>query len=139
MLKDILFSNDTLRATKAALDVYSERGRVHAGNIANAETPGYRSQEVRFEDDLKMALQTSKGGRMAQTDARHLGGSTEMPKGYRAYRNPESAWNSNGENDVDIDREMADVARNTLRYTVAAEKVRQAYQGMRKAIHGRPV
>ena len=33
--------------------------------------------------------------------------------------------------------EMADIADNTLRYTVAADLVSRAYQGMRKAIRGR--
>lgn len=33
------------------------RGRVIAGNIANQNTPGYRRQEVLFEDQLLAALE----------------------------------------------------------------------------------
>lgn len=139
MLNDILFSGRTLATTKRALDVYSERERVHARNIANAETPGYRSQEVRFEEDLQLALRTPGGGRLETTNEGHLGGAGELPQPRTTWRNPESEWNANGINDVDIDREMGDIARTTMRFTVAAEMVRQAYQGMRKAIYGRPM
>jgi flagellar basal-body rod protein FlgB len=139
MLNDILFSGRTLQTSKNALEVYSDRERVHARNIANAETPGYRSQQVRFEEDLQLALRTDTDGHLATTNPRHVGGGEALPHGTVEYRNPESEWNANGVNDVDIDREMADVARNTMRFTVTAELVRQAYQGLRKAIHGRPV
>jgi flagellar basal-body rod protein FlgB len=139
MLNDILFSDRTLSATKRALDVYTERDKVLARNIANAETPGYRAQDVRFEDDLRLALRAASGGRLETTNERHLGGTSELPAGKLEYRTPPSQWNSNGINDVDIDREMGDVARNTMRFTVAAEMVRQAYQDMRKAIYGRPI
>ncbi|MBZ0267612.1 flagellar basal body rod protein FlgB [bacterium] len=139
MLNDILFSSRTLQTSKNALEVYSDRERVHARNIANAETPGYRSQQVRFEEDLQLALRTSSEGHLATTDPRHVGGGNQLPHGTVEYRKPASEWNTNGVNDVDIDREMADVAQNTMRFTVTAEMVRQAYQGLRKAIHGRPV
>lgn len=139
MLNDVLFSSRTLSTSKNALDVYADRERVLARNIANAETPGYRSQQVRFEEDLQLALRGASDGHMATTDPGHIGGGEKLPHGTVEYRNPESAWNTNGVNDVDVDREMADVARNTMRFTVTAELVRQAYQGLRKAIHGRPV
>lgn len=134
---DGLFNYTTLQASKQALDVYAERGRVHARNIANAETPGYRSQEVRFEDDLQLALRTTGKGGLERTHERHLGLTGNIPGGRLQFRNPTSAWNQNGINDVDIDREMTDVARNTMRFTVAADMVRKTYEGMRKAISGR--
>jgi flagellar basal-body rod protein FlgB len=134
----ILFSTRSLAATKQALDVYAARGRVHARNVANAETPGYRAQEVRFEDDLRLALRTTGEGRLARTQERHLPARGDLPDGRIVARNPGGPWSANGVNDVEIDREMAEIARNTERYTVAAEMVRRAYEGLRKAIHGRP-
>jgi flagellar basal-body rod protein FlgB len=137
MIDKILFDQQTLSATKRALDVYAERGRVYARNVANAETPGYRAQEVRFEDDLQLALRTAGAGQLARTDARHLPTEGAMPSGRVEQRNPGSVWSGNGINDVEIDKEMADIARNTTRFTVAAEMVRRTYDGLRKAIQGR--
>lgn len=139
MIDRILFGSRSLVATKQALDVYAERGRVHARNVANAETPGYRAQEVRFEDDLKLALRTTGEGRLARTQERHLPAAGSLPGTRVAARNPPGAWSGNGINDVEIDHEMAEIARNTTRFTVAAEMVRRTYEGLRKAIHGRAV
>lgn len=36
-----------------AMDVYTLRQRVTAGNIANVDTPGYTRSGVRFEDELR--------------------------------------------------------------------------------------
>ena len=137
MIDRFLFSSSTLATQKRALDVYAQRGRVHARNVANAETPGYRAQEVRFEDDLQLALRTTGKGSMAATHEKHFGAKSELPAGKLGVRNPSSRWTSNGVNDVEIDREMADIAANTLRYTVSAELVSRAYSGIRKAIRGR--
>jgi flagellar basal-body rod protein FlgB len=137
MIERLIFGQPTLDVVKRSLDVYADRGKVHARNVANAETPGYRAQEVRFEEDLQLALRTGAEGRLAATDDRHLGAAGGLPPGKLAARNPESVWTASGQNDVEIDREMADIARNTMRFTVAAQMVARAYEGMRKAIHGR--
>ena len=139
MIDRILFGGTNLNVLKRALGVYSDRAKVHARNVANAETPGYRSQEIRFESDLRMALRTGGEYQPERTHPSHLGADSSFPAGELIDRNPTSAWNGNGVNDVDIDREMADIADNTLRYTVASELVRRAYQGMRNAIRGRAV
>ncbi len=138
MIDRILFSSKTLATQKRALDAYAERGRVHARNVANAETPGYRAREVRFEEDLQLALRTTGDGRLSTTSEKHIGHADQLPGGRLEFRNS-SPWAGNGINDVEIDREMADIAANTLRYTVSADLVSRAYSGLRKAIHGRPV
>ncbi len=136
MIDRILFSTKTLTTQKRALDTYAQRGRVHARNVANAETAGYRASEVRFEEDLQLALRTTGEGRLSTTSDKHIGGADDLPGGRLEFRNP-SAWTGNGINDVEIDREMADIAANTLRYTVSVDLVSRTYAGMRKAIRGR--
>lgn len=137
MIDRILFGQEKLRVLKSALGAYAERGRVHAANVANAETPGYKAREVRFEEDLNLALRTRGHGHLARTDGRHLPGPSSFPGGEVVARNPTSDVSGNGINDVEIDREMADIAENTLRYTVAAELVARTYSGMKAAIRGR--
>jgi flagellar basal-body rod protein FlgB len=137
MIQKMLFSEEKLRVLKSALNAYSERGRVHAANVANAETPGWRSREVRFEEDLQLALRTRNGAQVARTSAGHLPGTSLLPQGEVHTRNPTSAISGNGINDVEIDREMADLAENTIKFTVAAELVARTYAGMKAAIRGR--
>lgn len=49
-----------------------QKQAVAAGNLANADTPGYRTKEVRFSDALENELLSSRS--LTTTDARHLGG-----------------------------------------------------------------
>ena len=51
------------------LDVYAQRHRVVAGNVANVETQGYSSRELRFEEYLEGASLRLQG---ARTHVGHL-------------------------------------------------------------------
>lgn len=137
MIDSMLFGTKTLGVVKQALDVYADRNRVHARNIANAETPGYRAQEVGFEEQMQMALRNGASTSIERTQTEHFGTHGEFPGGTLRARNAESEWTASGFNDVEIDREMSDLARNQMRFSVAAEMVSRAYSGMQKAIHGR--
>ena len=106
MIDRILFGGRKLGVLKGALAAYAERGRVHAANIANADTPGYRAQQVRFEDDLRLALRTQSSGRLERTDVRHLGPSGELPRGRVEPREAQSGA---------LDPETHAVARHTRR------------------------
>lgn len=139
MIDKVLFGDGKLSVLKSALGAYSERGRVHAANVANAETPGFQSREVSFEEDLNLALRTRDGGSLERTNEHHLPSSSTLPEGRVVMRHPTSAASGNGINDVEIDREMADIAENTLRYTVAAELVARTYSGLKAAIRGRAI
>lgn len=45
-----------------AMDAYALRQKITSANIANADTPGYKRSEVRFEDQLQQAQATKKSG-----------------------------------------------------------------------------
>lgn len=51
-----MFADGTMAALEVALSGVAERQRVAAHNIANLNTPGFRSSRVVFEDDLARAL-----------------------------------------------------------------------------------
>ncbi|MDG2112279.1 MAG: flagellar basal body protein [Actinomycetota bacterium] len=48
-------SDFTMQTASTALDGLSQRAKVRANNIANAETPGYRAGRVDFEAALRAA------------------------------------------------------------------------------------
>jgi len=48
------------------MNASSLRGRVIAGNIANQNTPGFKRQEVQFEDSLREALASGNPRAMAR-------------------------------------------------------------------------
>lgn len=108
MIQD-LFTDKSAMALSRALDGYAMRQRAIANNIANAETPGFHRSEVTFETDLKSALETWGTQRSVKKLAEL------RPEMELDLDSPEKP---NG-NNVNIDKEMAGLARNSLSYRAA--------------------
>lgn len=129
-----MFQRAHLESLKTALDVYARRHRVTADNVANVQTAGYRAQEYRFEELLAGATDRLRGVR---TDPAHL------PVGGRALDDTQGEiveqqrGFDNGTNDVDIDREMSELATSDLSYRLATRLLSMRYGLLRGAITGR--
>lgn len=99
-----------------ALTLRSERQRLIASNIANADTPGYVARDMNFAQALREATgQLPVAGQMKTTAAGHL----QPLAGARAEPNltyATAAQTSLDRNTVDMDRERASFADNTVKY-----------------------
>ncbi|MBD3221074.1 flagellar basal body rod protein FlgB [bacterium] len=136
MIAREIFDTARLGDLKKALDVYASRHRVVADNIANVETAGYSARELRFEQYLADASLRLEG---ARTDANHLDlGRRDLDRARPEVHETGSDFD-NGINNVDIDREMTDLATNDLSYRLATRLLSMKYQNLRSAIRGRSV
>jgi len=118
----------TLTRLEQSLDVRLVEHNVLAGNVANADTPGYRPKELDFSQAMAAAQQASATDGMAATDARHLDASGGTMDGSRAtsaatmlIRQGGGSSPSIDGNEVDIDRVMAGLAENGLQYGASAK------------------
>lgn len=133
MLKTGIFDQNHLTTLKKAVDAYARRHQVTAQNIANIESPGYRSRKLKFEELLTGAGASIEGYR---THENHIpigqqGIGDVDPLSFEADSNYD-----NGVNNVDIDAEMADLATNDLSYRLATRLLSQRYSTLRSAIKG---
>lgn len=94
------------------LRLQSERQRVLASNIANADTPGYQARELDFSQALHTAMQ-AKAVTPAVTRAGHIG--LSMPTTTLALTYARPAQTNLDGNTVDMDRERASFAQNTVK------------------------
>ncbi len=130
-----------------ALKLRSERQRILASNIANADTPGYQARDINFRDALRDAtshiLQRDPSNtaqqpadRPAVTHAGHIAGSVATAAGNSSllYRLPTQA--SFDSNTVDVDRETANLAENTLKYEATLRFLNGQIKSMNLAING---
>lgn len=103
-----------------ALSLRSERQRLIASNIANADTPGYVARDMDFAKALQAATGTMSAGQAM--DARHpghIGSAAVNLSGGRiggALTYATSSQTSLDRNTVDMDRERASFADNTVKY-----------------------
>ncbi|OWQ91329.1 flagellar basal body rod protein FlgB [Roseateles aquatilis] len=91
-----------------ALTLRAERQRLLASNIANADTPGYQSRDMDFAKALREA--TSPMASPADSNQ------TLTQRTQNALQNSLSAMTSMDSNTVDMDRERASFADNTVKY-----------------------
>jgi flagellar basal-body rod protein FlgB len=125
----------SLKLREKALDAAWLRNEVIAHNIANVDTPGFKKSTVEFEEHLENALGNSsfKG---FTTDSRHIRiGSGDVNnvkiRVKKNYRNLSTRLDGNN---VDIDSEMASLAKNNIRYSTLVQSISNGYQRLMSVI-----
>jgi flagellar basal-body rod protein FlgB len=109
-----------------AMSVNSLRYQVSANNIANAEVPNYKRQEVNFESELKKAFDSEKNPsnfELATNDERHIQVSQKMDfrdVQPRRVTDWTTTANANG-NNVDPESEAMNVMKIQLNYRLLAQ------------------
>ena len=134
-LDKVIFNKTKVPVLNAVLDVTQLRQRVIANNIANVATKGYRKKSVRFQEFLDSFTRKPpvEGQRM---DARHI--PIPKPTANPEVYQPETGLNDSGLNNVDVDREMADLAENHLFFNAGQRLISRQFDGLKKSITGRP-
>jgi flagellar basal-body rod protein FlgB len=115
----------TIDLIHRTLDARTVRGTVIANNIANAEVPNFKRQEVNFESELRRALDSEAQKpvvELARTDSRHI--SNYNPKDYRDVE-PRRVLDyltttKNNGNNVDAEQELQLWVQNQMMYSLLA-------------------
>lgn len=130
-----LWDTPSLGMMERTLDAAVFRQKVIANNVANVDTPYFKRSDVFFEELLSKELnKTSIQGR--RTDARHIPiGRTVAPVQPEVAQDETTMMNNNL-NNVDIDYEMALLAKNQLRYNVLIGQVNHDLKHYRTAMNG---
>jgi flagellar basal-body rod protein FlgB len=98
------------------LDVTAYRQGVVSGNIANIDTPGYRTQDINFKQELDKALQNPEAP--VTPRPQQVPGLLERPDG----------------NNVNIDREGLLLAQTQLQFTTGVALLRSELKRISMAI-----
>lgn len=121
-----------------ALLVRVRRAEILASNLANADTPHYKSRDLDFKDALRQtAPDTSVTNpiRLISTHAGHAAGADHSSFGMTAlYRVPTQA--SLDGNTVDADVERSEFTKNSLAYLVTLRLLGGKFKSMLSAIKG---
>ena len=94
------------------MTLLSARQKVVAANIANADTPGYKTRDIDFQAELQNALSSSPPA------------VSEVP-GLKV---------KNDGNNVSLDRESRLLAENGMRFNLASNLLRSEVQSTRAAL-----
>jgi flagellar basal-body rod protein FlgB len=98
------------------MDLLSMRQKLVSSNIANADTPGYKTQDFDFQSSFQSMLD---GGSPQQANVTGL-------------------ETKNDGNNVDLDREARLLAENSMRFSVASGLMKSAILQVKEAIKEGP-
>ena len=121
-----------------ALALRSRRNELLAGNIANADTPGYKARDF----DFRSAMRSAQAGNasslaMTTTDAGHMAvreGGAPGADPVVKYRIPQQP--SVDGNTVEADVEQANYAENVVGYQASLMFLNRKIRGLQLAIKG---
>lgn len=125
----------TLQALTASLKFRQLRQELHASNIANAETPGYKAKKLDFEEALARALDVDDQLAMKSSDSRHfdVGGGSFNNLQPEVYEESNGIVSPDG-NNVDRDAEMAEMAENKIMYDATVQLINKKLGLLKYAI-----
>lgn len=131
----MLFGYAPDRLMGKMLDKAALAQRVISSNIANIGTPGYQCLGVSFEQALQKAVRKGKMP-LVRTDPRHLPDPDYISKLVpKVVTIEDGYWN--GINNVNIDQEMTNLAKNQLDFDMASKLLAGRFNGLKTAIRGK--
>ena len=120
---------NSINIAQKSLDYLWKKQSVITDNIANQDTPGYKSRYVTFEDELRSNL-----AKASQTDEKDYVKAVENTD-FRINTTENESARMDG-NNVNPDAEYVELARTTIQYQYAIRAVSDEFARLRSAIIG---
>jgi flagellar basal-body rod protein FlgB len=108
----------TSDALQRYLDLASDQMKLTAENMANIDTPGYKTQGIDFANEFSRALATS-GSALPSVNVHNVDGLTARPDG----------------NNVSMDREGMQLAKTQLEFRAGVSLLKTEFNRVMNAIH----
>ena len=132
-MKVDLFQDQTIDAIGAYMSRLSQRQQIVASNLANIDTPGYKTKDVSFHATMQELL-TNNSGELKTRNPDHS--SNMMPIIPRAQ-----AFEVQGltprpdQNNVDLDREMMKLSETSFGYSMMTQFLRSKFHTISMSIN----
>src|SRR5699024_11661760 len=122
----------TFHSLEHALDFASKRNEMISNNIANSDTPFYKSKDVLFKSHLKKAMDNQLPNK--RTHSKHFQFTT-LNAPFHVVTNYQTTFNHNG-NNVDMDKEMSNLAKNQIYYQSVVDNLNTKFRQLQSVIRG---
>lgn len=123
----------TIGALENSLNYASTKNNAIANNIANIDTPNFKAKSVVFKDVLNQAMDSSVTAK--RTHPLHIPFNNEANGSFQTISKGNTSYNHNG-NNVDIDKEMAELAKNQIYYQGLVDRISGKFRSLQTVIKG---
>ena len=104
------------------LNFRGERQKVISSNIANINTPNYKTKELVFQDELDKSVLSLK---MAQTNSRHVQNVDFSNKINPSVVNVSGLQEQNDGNNVNLDSQMSELSKNKVIFDAIQSSIKR--------------
>ena len=122
----------TISSLEKGLSYATLKNKAITQNIANVDTPNYKTKDVSFKDVLNDAKQATIPA--YRTDARHFDFKINIGSS-GVYSNENFRSRANG-NAVNMDAEQAKLAENTIYYNALIDRVSSKFSTLNNVVKG---
>lgn len=123
----------TIQTLEKSLAYSTAKNRTIAQNIANVDTPNYKSRKVLFKNVLADTMSESIQNK--RTHPQHINFQKHHDQSYIIRENKNTMYSHNG-NNVDVDQEMAELAKNQFYYQAVVDRLNGKFSNIEKVIRG---
>jgi flagellar basal-body rod protein FlgB len=122
-----------IKKLESYLNFLTARNKVISENIANVGTKNYQRKDIAFKELLNKEV----NGLIKTSNSRHIGAANN-DEGNLKFEVIVDKSNDNvsGVNNVDIEKEMAGLAENTINFKMTTKKLNSYYRTLREVIKG---
>jgi|SRR5690625_3977560 len=123
--------DQTMAVLENSLNYATTKNNTISNNIANIDTPNYKVQDVSFQSLLQEATNNLQ---LKNTNVRHFQKTIDSSS-HHIKTKTGTAYNHNG-NNVDIDKEMTDLAENQIFHRSLIDRMNGKFQTIKNVVRG---
>jgi flagellar basal-body rod protein FlgB len=130
----VILNDRTLQTLEKSLECSLAKNKAIAHNIANVNTPKFKSVEVSFKDQLKNALDLSNKISLNATSDKHMSNKSSLKDiSPKIEKNQSISMRADGSN-VDIDKEFTDLVKNSMYHNATITQLNKRLQILKYTI-----
>lgn len=114
------------------LNFRGERQKVISSNIANINTPNYKTKDLVFQNELDNSLKNSL--QLSQTDNKHLGNINPSFNSSYSMTDVQGLEEQNDGNNVNLDSQMSEQAKNKVMFDAIQSSIKRDSKLFRSVI-----
>jgi flagellar basal-body rod protein FlgB len=130
-MKVDFLNHQMINEMEAYMSRLSQRQKIVASNLANIDTPGYRTKDISFHATMQETLSGSEGVRTSNT--RHFRQNPSTPSPAQVFE-VQGLPSRNDRNNVDLDNELLKLGETSFGYSVMTQMVRGKFNKLLTAI-----
>ncbi len=131
-----IFGN-TITTLENSLNIRARKHELIISNVANHDTPNYKAFDMVIEEEFNKIKNSKKELHLNKTNSEHLSLKPQINSTQPRILETSQQITLRGDgNTVNIDKEMSDMAENTLMYRASASLIASKFQGLKNIIRG---